>query len=180
MRAESYFASSKLAQEVEGNERPRTKLETVFSIRLCIGMKARQQEIHPPETEDDHQEAEHGIQRRTPAFPASCHPCVNVRAVDQPHDQGPRFFRVPAPIAAPGVICPHSPQNDAEGEKRKSNHDGLVAHSWIGCKFGKAEDNSDLVAALPGLSLKILNDSRPAVIAQAPYAVHLADQVVLR
>src|SRR5689334_25368861 len=75
-----------------GSERPRTKLAAVFSIplSLCVRVEARQQEIHTPEAENDHQEPEDRVDGGPPAFPSSRHAGMDVRAVDQPHNQRPR------------------------------------------------------------------------------------------
>ena len=61
------------------------------------------------------------------ALPAAVHPRVDVGAVNQPYDQRPRLFRVPGPVATPGIIGPHCAQDRAEGQEREAHHNGLVS-----------------------------------------------------
>ena len=52
---------------------------------------------------------------------------MQVSRVDQPADQGPCLFGIPAPPAAPGLVSPDSAADDANGEQQKTNGDRAVA-----------------------------------------------------
>src|SRR5439155_3149738 len=92
-----------------------------------IGMQPRQKEIHAPEAEDDHAEAEHLVERGAMPFPASVHASMDIGTVNQPDDQRPRLLRVPGPVPAPRIVGPHGAQDDPEGQQWKPDHDRLVA-----------------------------------------------------
>src|SRR2546430_2588667 len=80
-----------------------------------IGRQPREQEVHAPEAEDDHAEAEDLVERGAMPFPASVHTSMDVRTVNQPDDQRPRLLRIPGPVPTPRIVGPHGAQDDPEG-----------------------------------------------------------------
>ena len=42
---------------------------------------------------------------------------MQIGGIHKPANQCPGFLGIPAPVAAPGLIGPHSPANDANGEQ---------------------------------------------------------------
>ena len=62
--------------------------------------------------------------------------------VVQPHDQRPGLFRVPTPVAAPGLCRPQSAQNGGDGKKGKTHGDGFVHHIVEDFERGQALGNA--------------------------------------
>ena len=52
---------------------------------------------------------------------------MQIRRINQPANQCPGFFGIPAPVAAPGLIRPHGAANDPNGEQQKANRNRAVA-----------------------------------------------------
>jgi hypothetical protein len=82
-----------------------------------VAVKARKEEIYPQVTEDRRRKPDKGQPRGAFAFPSSGDSSMQVRRVDQPHDQGPGLLGIPAPVSPPGGIRPCRTRDDPQAEQ---------------------------------------------------------------
>src|SRR5580700_10600193 len=71
--------------------------------RLSIGVHPGEQVSYAEEGEHHHGESQDGEVGSAPASPSARDAHVEVAGVYQPGNRGPGFFRIPAPVGAPGA-----------------------------------------------------------------------------
>ena len=92
-------------------------------------MQTDAKQIHPDVADRDHHQTHHGNKGRTAPLPATAETGVQISRIHQPADQCPGLFRIPAPVAAPGFVGPHSSADDANSEHQEANGDGAVTET---------------------------------------------------
>ena len=58
--------------------------------------------------------------------PASNHARMQQGSIDEPGDQRPGFFRVPAPVSSPGGVSPDRPCDYAKGQHKEPYGNHLI------------------------------------------------------
>src|SRR5208283_5974838 len=90
-------------------------------------MKSAQQKIHAQIGKDRTDKPEDSNNGYPFAPPASQKSGMEIKCINEPGNQRPRFFRVPTPIPAPGLIRPHSPEDETtKSEYRETHSDALI------------------------------------------------------
>ena len=91
-------------------------------------MQSAQKHVDAQEGKAGHRQARQRPPGRHGAAQALHQAHVQPGGVVEPDDQRPGLFRVPAPVAAPGLGRPQRAQHGGDGEKGKTDGDGLVHH----------------------------------------------------
>lgn len=99
--------------------------QTYQGSSRTIAVKTRKI-IHAEIGEHHGEEAENGEKGDPSALPAAHRAQVEQCGINQPGDQGPGLFGIPAPVAAPGGIGPDRTGDDTGGQPEKTEDDHLV------------------------------------------------------
>src|SRR6478672_9137589 len=75
----------------------------------------------------NHHKTTRGQNRGTTTLPTLGDPRMEISCKYQPGNQGPGFFRVPAPVRTPSFVSPHSPRNNTNGEQREAQTNNSIA-----------------------------------------------------
>jgi len=89
-------------------------------------MQAAQKHIHADKGKSRDKQADNRPPGKHLAAPAGHKPQVQPHRIIEPHNKRPGFFRIPAPIAPPGIGRPQRTQNGGDGEKQKAHRNGLI------------------------------------------------------
>ena len=93
---------------------------TVWFLLLNIGMETLYKKIDPQKGEEHGRETDYCHICRSPPPPSNGESIVDQNGVDNPRNERPCFFRIPAPDGPPCEFCPDWAGDDTGSEKGKT------------------------------------------------------------
>src|SRR6185369_4053150 len=95
---------------------------TIFisALPLFVSVESGHQQVHPKEGEQHYKEADDSQYGGFLAAPAGCQPAVQKSGIDEPGDERPGLFRVPAPVSPPCSLRPDRTRDYGNGKQWKA------------------------------------------------------------
>jgi len=113
--------------------RPR---ETLLKPRVRV--QASEEDVHDGVVENESTKTNQPQPRSTISAPSPGRSGVNIARKNDPNDECPDFFDVPAPVATPGLLCPLRPGNQRERPEHKAEYVETVSQCFQGVSAGQA------------------------------------------